>query len=108
MKKTLYPIITVCVLALLLVACHKDHPVTSATDPNTGKTFSMVGYAGGRPGIATVFVAAADKDNFNATVPSQMGALYQSKFEAQLQAYNGGAYTSNILGLNATQFTTVL
>ena len=108
MKKTLYPIITVCAFALLFVACHKDHPVTPATDPNTGKVFAMVGDEVGRPGIATVFVAAADKDNFNATVPSQMGALYQTKFQTKLQAYNGGGFTTNILGLNANQFTTVL
>ncbi|MEO6852125.1 MAG: DUF4331 family protein, partial [Mucilaginibacter sp.] len=61
-----------------------------------------------RPGIATVFVSAADKDNFNATIPSAMGAAYQRKFQTQLQAYNGGAYTTNLLGLSASAFTGVL
>ena len=59
--------------------------------------FSIPGDQVGRPGIATVFVGAADKDNFNVTIPSLMGPLYQSKFQTQLQAYNGGNFTTNIL-----------
>src|SRR6185503_12129719 len=109
MKKILYPIVTLCTLTVILAACHKESKVTPVTtDPNTGKVFAVVGDQVGRPGIATVFVAAADKDNFNATIPSAMGALYQPKFETQLQAYNGGAFTTNILGLTAAQFTGVL
>jgi hypothetical protein len=108
MKKILYPVLTLCTLTLLLAACHKDHPVTPTGDPNTGKVFAVLGDQVGRPGIATVFVGAADKDNFNGTIPSLMGPLYQSKFQTQLQAYNGGAFTTNILGLNAAQFTGVL
>ena len=108
MKKTLYPVLTLCTLTLLLAACHKDRPITPPGDPNTGKVFAVLGDQVGRPGIATVFVGAADKDNFNGTIPSSMGALYQSKFQTQLQAYNGGAFTTNILGLTAAQFTGVL
>ena len=37
-----------------------------------------------------------------------MGPLYQAKFQTQLQAYNGGGYTTNLLGLTAAQFTGVL
>jgi len=110
MKKNLvYPLVTLCALLFILSACHKDHPVTPATtDPNTGKVFNVVGDQVGRPGIATVFVAMADRDNFNGTIPSLMSPLYQAKFQAQLQAYNGNNYTTNILGLNAAQFTGVL
>ena len=109
MKKILYPILTLCTLAVILTACHKESKVTPVTtDPNTGKVFAVAGDQVGRPGIATVFVAAADKDNFNATIPSAMGALYQPKFETHLQAYNSGAFTTNILGLTASQFTGVL
>jgi hypothetical protein len=107
MKTNLYTVITFCALAVALSACHKDKPVTPA-DPNTGEQFNIAGDQVGRPGIATVFVAAADKDNFNETVPSVMSAAYQAKFETQLQAYNGGNYTTNILGLNAAAFTGVL
>ncbi len=102
-----YTIIGVCVLTFTLSACHKDKKV-NASDPNTGEVFSVPGDQVGRPGIATVFVAAADRDNFNVTIPSVMGAAYQSKFQTQLQAYNGGTFTKNILGLDAAGFTGVL
>lgn len=107
MKIKIHTIIAVCALSVTLSACSKKETATPA-DPFTGVTFSATGDQVGRPGIATVFVSAADKDNFNATIPSLMGAAYQAKFQAQLQAYNGGAYSSNILGLNAAAFTGVL
>ena len=108
MKKNLYTIIGLFALAITLGACQKDKGVTATGDPNTGKVFAIVGDQVGRPGIATVFVAAADKDNFNGTIPSLMAPLYQAKFQTQLQAYNGGNFTTNILGLSAAQFTGVL
>jgi hypothetical protein len=107
MKKNLYSIIGLFALTLTLGACQKSKQITPV-DPNTGEVFSVVGDQVGRPGIATVFVAAADRDNFNGTIPSVMGAAYQSKFQTQLQAYNGGAFTTNILGLSASAFTGVL
>ncbi|HQU56191.1 MAG: DUF4331 family protein [Chitinophagaceae bacterium] len=62
----------------------------------------------GRPGINTVFVAdVADKETFNVTTPSLMGAAFQSKFQARLSALNPG-YTVNVLGLDNTTFTSVL
>jgi hypothetical protein len=61
----------------------------------------------GRPAINTVFVTAPDKDAFNATIPSAMGAAFQSKFQTHLLALNSG-YTTNALGLDATTLTTVL
>ena len=106
-KNVLYTLIGISALTITLSACHKDKKITPS-DPNTGKTFTITGDQVGRPGIATVFVSPADKDNFNATIPSVMGAAYQSKFQTQLQAYNGGLYTTNILGLTASQFTGVL
>jgi hypothetical protein len=111
MKKNItYAIIGICALTLTLTisSCSKDNKVAPKSDPNTGVVFSVAGDQVGRPGIATVFVSAADKDNFNTTVPSAMGALFQTKFQTQLQAYNGGAYTTNLLGLSASAFTGVL
>src|SRR5665213_1319659 len=108
MKTNLYTIIGLCALTFALGACHKDKKVTPAGDPNTGEVFAIPGDQVGRPGIATVFVGAADKDNFNVTIPSVMGAAYQAKFQTQLQAYNGGNFTTNILGLSASAFTGVL
>ena len=60
-----------------------------------------------RPAINTVFNAAADKQTFNTTAPSNMAGLFQSKFQARLLALNPG-YTTNALGLNANAFTSVL
>jgi hypothetical protein len=60
-----------------------------------------------RPAINTVFNAAADKQTFNTTTPSAMGALFQSKFQARLLALNPG-YTTNALGLDAPTFTGLL
>lgn len=107
MKKNIYTIIGLCALTITFSACHKDKIVTTS-DPNTGEVFAIAGDQVGRPGIATVFVGAADKDNFNETLPSLMGPLYQAKFQTQLQAYNSGNFSTNILGLTAAQFTGVL
>jgi hypothetical protein len=62
----------------------------------------------GRPAINTVFVtAAADKDAFNTTIPSAMGAAFQTKFQTRLLALNAG-YTTNALGQNAATLTGLL
>jgi len=105
-KNILYTVIGLCALALS--ACHKDKVTATATDPNTGVVFGVAGDQVGRPGIATVFVGTADKDAFNATIPSVMSAAFQTKFVTQLQAYNGGKYTTNILGLTDAGFMGVL
>lgn len=109
MKKNLYTIIGLIALTVALGACKKSSTVTPvATDPNTGVVFATTGDQVGRPGIATVFIAAADKDNFNATLPSVMSASYLTKIQTQLQAYNGNAFSTNILGLTAAGFSGVL
>ncbi|MES2811635.1 MAG: DUF4331 family protein [Bacteroidota bacterium] len=62
----------------------------------------------GRPAINTVFIASGSpKDNFNNTVPSAMGATYQSVFQSRLLALNAG-YTTNALGQDAATFTGLL
>lgn len=61
----------------------------------------------GRPAINTVFVASAEKNTFNTTVPSAQGAAFASKFNTQLLALNAG-YTTNLLGLDAAAFTSLL
>ena len=60
-----------------------------------------------RPAINTVFNGPEDKDAFNTTVPSAMGAAFQSKFQARLLALNAG-YTTNALGQDAATFTGLL
>jgi len=61
----------------------------------------------GRPAINTVFISAADKQNFNTTIPSQMPAAFGAEMKGNLLALNPG-YTTNLLGLTADQFIGVL
>ena len=60
-----------------------------------------------RPAINTVFVLTANKNTFNATVPSLMGAQFQAPFQSRLLALNPG-YTTNALTQTAAQFSTFL
>ncbi len=108
MKKNLFITLSLIVIMGFGLESCKKSTNNQPGDPNTGKVFAIQGDQVGRPGIATVFVGAADKDAFNQTQPSVMSAAFQSKFQTQLQAYNGGKYTTNILGLDAPTFTGVL
>ncbi len=61
-----------------------------------------------RPAINTVFIASGTpKDEFNATIPSMMGAKYQPIFQSRLMALNPN-YTTNALGQNAAALTGLL
>ena len=80
-------------------ACDKDDDKTT--------TYYQTQDQMARPAINTVFVSTADKDVFNTTIPSMMNGLFASKFKSKLLALNAG-YTTNLLGLNADQFTGVL
>ena len=61
-----------------------------------------------RPAINTVFIASGQpKDDFNAAIPSMMGAKYQSIFQSRLLALNAG-YTTNALGQTAPQLSGLL
>src|SRR5689334_1543989 len=92
------------IIALFIViggtACKKDKE-------DTVITYYQMQDQMARPAINTVFVDAGEKDVFNTTVPSAMGAAYQVKFKNKLLALNP-AYTTNALGQNADQLTTLL
>ncbi len=88
------------ILATGLTACNKD-------DDNATITYYQTMDQMARPAINTVFVDASEKDVFNVTTPSAMGAAYATKFKNRLLALNAG-YTTNLLGLDATTFSTVL
>ncbi|ANW97357.1 hypothetical protein AXE80_14100 [Wenyingzhuangia fucanilytica] len=65
----------------------------------------------GRPAVNTVFVASADKDVFNKTIPSKQGAAFASKFKTNLEALSPAFNEStdkNALGQTSTAFTTLL
>ena len=96
---------TIVALAIVFSGCSKN---SDATQVNL---FANVTYQTedqmARPAINTVFNLGADKDAFNTTVPSAMGAAFQSKFQARLLGLNPG-YTTNALGFTASAFTGVL
>ncbi|MEO5946022.1 MAG: DUF4331 family protein [Chitinophagaceae bacterium] len=98
-------IFAVAALGFVLVSCDKNDTPGDTFD--TSGTFTQNDQMG-RPAINTVFSVSADKNTFNTTVPSAMGAAFQSKFQTRLQALNGGLYTTNALGQTAAQFTTLL
>jgi Domain of unknown function (DUF4331) len=84
-------------------SCKKDHNNNNDNFDITG-TYTQADQMA-RPAIATVFVGAARKNEFNATVPTAMNAAFKADFLAKLAAFG---YTSNILGLNADAFAGVL
>jgi hypothetical protein len=104
-KKTIMKIYSIGRLLLVaagivtFAACDKDDDKTT--------TYYQTQDQMARPAINTVFVSTADKDVFNTTIPSMMNGLFASKFKSKLLALNAG-YTTNLLGLNADQFTGVL
>jgi hypothetical protein len=90
----------------MLVSCNNDDDNNNSNIDFSG-TYMQKDQMG-RPAINTVFVASGSpKDTFNSTIPSQMGSAYQSVFQSRLLALNPG-YTTNLLGLNAADFTGVL
>lgn len=98
---------TIKLLALLLStgtvvsSCNKDDDMVAET------VYYQQQDQMARPAINTVFVGTADKDVFNTTTPSTMGAAFQAKFKTKLLALNPG-YTTNALGQTADQLTTLL
>ena len=91
--------ITAIVSVMLLGSCKDDNMKSPARYEQEDQM--------GRPAINTVFVSSGEKDVFNTTVPSQMGAAFADKFNDKLLALNPG-YTTNLLGLDSETFTSVL
>lgn len=93
--------------AFLFVGCSDDdsNAVTPTVIDFSG-TYNQQDQMG-RPAINTVFVSSGNKDAFNTTTPSSMGAAYQSAFQTQLMALNP-QYSTNLLNLDAATFTSVL
>ncbi|MBF2707675.1 DUF4331 family protein [Flavobacterium soyangense] len=101
--------------SLAFVSCSKDENSANETSAISANKFG-VNFSGtfvqqdqmARPAINTVFIkSGAPKDAFNAAIPSEMGTAYRSIFESRLLALNPG-YTTNALGLTASQFTGIL
>lgn len=99
-KNMLITMVSVVMMATTIISCDKDKDDDNVTYYQTKDQMA-------RPAINTVFVDAAEKDVFNTTTPSAQGGLFAAKFKNKLLALNAG-YTTNLLGLNADQFTGVL
>ncbi len=102
-------------VSTFFVGCSNDESTTNETSALSASKFG-VNFSGtfvqkdqmARPAINTVFIASgAPKDAFNESIPSDMGTAYQGVFQSRLLALNPG-YTTNALGLTASQFTGVL
>ena len=91
-------------MAAFVTSCDSDDDGPST--PDFSGTYTQADQMG-RPAINTVFTASADKDAFNRTTPSNMGAAFQAKYQARLLALNAG-FTTNALGQDAAALTSLL
>jgi hypothetical protein len=98
--------------SILTASCNKDDDDMPAATVYYQQQDQM-----GRPAVNTVFNATADKDGFNVTTPSAMGAIYQPKFLTNLVALDAFLfsknpayvqYTTNALTWSPTTLTTTL
>ena len=89
-------------LIVTFIACDEDEDNTPAPIVMYEQEDHMA-----RPAINTVFVSTGEKDMFNMTTPSAQGPTFATKFKDKLLALNPG-YTTNLLGLDAATFTSVL
>jgi hypothetical protein len=93
-------------LVLFFAACKKNDMMEDQQKNPADAIYQMQEQMA-RPAINTVFNSSADKDAFNTTIPSEMAAAFGVKFKNRLLALNPG-YTTNLLGLNADQFSGAL
>lgn len=84
-------------------SCSKDDQNTTENFDTSG-TFMQKDQMG-RPGINTVFIGAAQKDQFNLTTPSTMSAAYRQTIFDRLTALG---YTQNALGQDKNAFAGLL
>lgn len=110
MKFNLIKYITFLTLSLLIISCSEDSETTIEMTSSFSGTFVQKDQMG-RPAVNTVFVSSTSKDEFNTTIPSQQGAIFQSMFETNLTALSpaySNAGDTNALGLDAATFTGLL
>lgn len=101
--KTFFCFITASVFILVISSCNKK-------DNNNNDNFDTSGIYTikdqmARPAIATVFVGASRKDEFNSTTPSAMSAAFKTDIVNKLTAFG---YTTNALGQTKDQFASLL
>ncbi len=111
MKSTIKLLAIIFAGSLLAVSCKKSDSTPAAT------VYYQQQDQMGRPAVNTVLNASADKDAFNVTTPSAMGAIFQPKFLTNLVALDGALfaanpayvrYSVNALSMSPTVLTTTL
>jgi len=101
--KTFFSFIASSVCILVISSCDKnDNNNTDSFD--TSGTYTIKDQMA-RPAIATVFVGASRKDEFNSTTPSAMSAAFKTDIVNKLTAFG---YTTNALGQTKDQFASLL
>jgi len=109
-----FSILAIAALGFVLVSCDKDDVPGDTFD--TSGTY-MQNDQMGRPAVNTVFNASADKNTFNVTTPSAMGAIFAPKFLNNLVALDAAIkandptyvqYSTNALTWSPQTLTTNL
>ena len=91
---------------IMMMSCKDDDMPEPMEQVDFSGTYVLADQMG-RPAINTVFVSDVRKDEFNTTLPKDMGAAFSDAFNDRLLALNAG-YTTNALGLDAPTFTGIL
>jgi hypothetical protein len=89
--------------SLLIAGCDKDDD-NNMGDFDTSGTYMQIDQKA-RPGIATVFIGANRKNEFNITPPSTMSAAFKMDITNVLTTFG---YTQNALGQSKDQFASLL
>lgn len=103
-NKIIYSASLIAGIALVAVSCKKDQAQTPADTFDTSGTFTQKDQMG-RPAINTVFMSAAQKDQFNMTPPSMMPGIFMQTIVDKLTAFG---YTQNALGQDKNTFAGLL
>lgn len=88
--------------AFALTSCDKDEDMRN--DFDTSGTYMQKDQTG-RPGIATVFIGANRRDEFNTVTPANMGASFKMDIANKLTAFG---FMQNALGQTKDQFASLL
>jgi len=91
-------------ISLLFVISSCDKNDEQKDDFDTSGTYTIKDQMA-RPAIATVFVGASRKDEFNSTTPTAMSAAFKTDIVNKLTAFG---YTTNALGQTKDQFASLL
>src|SRR5690348_125372 len=99
----LFSFLTLAAVVFVFSSCDKKDN-TTRDDFDTSGTYTIKDQMG-RPAVATVFIGASRKDEFNATTPSAMSAKFKADITDKLTAFG---YSANALGQSKDQFASLL